>query len=71
MQKAFDVVFLVLGAAGVLFVVSLFFSVPIWLLWNYCLVGAVDGVHEVTWLQAWGIGILCNFLFKTTVSKKD
>jgi len=71
MEKVFDVVFLVLGAIGVLFFVSLFFSVPVWLLWNYCLVGAVDGVHEVTWLQAWGIGILCNLLFKSTSYKKD
>jgi hypothetical protein len=29
-------------------------------------VGAVAGVSEVTWLQAWGLTVLCGFLFKTT-----
>jgi hypothetical protein len=41
------------------------------MLWNGCLVGAVAGVTTVTWLQAWGITILCGFLFKTSVNSKD
>ena len=41
------------------------------MLWNGCLVDAVSGLKEVTWLQAWGITILCGFLFKTTVNSKD
>jgi hypothetical protein len=55
-------------AVGALF--SLVLSLPVMLLWNGCLVGALDGIHSVTWLQAWGISLLCNFLFKTTVTKK-
>ena len=47
------------------------FSFPVYLLWNGCLVGLVDGVHEITWLQSWGILILCGLLFKSSVSKKD
>ncbi len=54
--------------AGLVFI-SFLLSWPVWMLWNGCLVGAISGVHEVTWLQAWGINILCAFLFKTTVSK--
>ena len=49
---------------------GLIMSLPVWLLWNYCLVGAVDGIHEITWLNAWGIFVLCNFLFKTSTSIK-
>ena len=62
-------VILVLG--GLVFFVGLSFllSWPVYMLWNGCLVGAVSGVNEVTWLQAWGITILSGFLFKTTVSK--
>ena len=41
---------------------------PVMALWNGCLVGAVDGVHQITWLQAWGISILCSFLFKSTIT---
>ena len=43
---------------------SFLFSWPVMALWNGCLVGAVDGVHQITWLQAWGLSILCEFLFK-------
>ena len=46
------------------------FAYPVMLLWNGCLVGAVAGVSAITWLQAWGLMILCSFLFKTySVSK--
>ncbi len=44
-------------------------SVPVWLLWNNALVGAIAGVNEIIWLQAWGISILCSFLFKPSITK--
>jgi len=59
---------IVIGIAGILFL-SFLLSWPVFMLWNGCLVGAVAGVAEVTWLQAWGLTILCGFLFKTSVSK--
>jgi len=58
------VLFSILVIAG-----GLLFSLPVWLLWNYCLVGAVAGVSQVTWLQAWGITVLCAFLFKSSSNK--
>jgi hypothetical protein len=58
------VLFALLVIAG-----GLLFSLPVWLLWNYCLVGAVAGVAQITWLQAWGIVVLCAFLFKSSSSK--
>ena len=51
---------------------SFLLSLPVYLLWNGCLVDAIDDVNEVTWLQAWGLSILSAFLFKnhqTTESK--
>ena len=57
----------VLGIAGLL-LLSFLLSWPVYMLWNGCLVGAVAGVSEVSWLQAWGITVLFGFLFKTTVS---
>ena len=56
------------GIAGLL-ALSFLMSWPIYMLWNGCLVDAVTGVREVTWLQAWGITVLCSFLFKTSVTK--
>ena len=65
----------VLGAmvAGIATLVFLTFllSWPVMMLWNGCLVGAVSGVNEIGWLQAWGISALCGILFKTTSPKKD
>jgi len=60
----------VVGIAGIL-LLSFLLSWPVYMLWNGCLVGAVAGVNEVTWLQAWGITILCGFLFKTSVGLKE
>jgi hypothetical protein len=44
---------------------SALFSYFVMLLWNGCLVPAV-GVNDISWLQAWGITILCSILFKST-----
>ena len=47
---------------------GLLMSLPVMWLWNGCLVPAVSGVHEIGWLQAWGISLLCAFLFKDSKS---
>ena len=67
-----DKVFVVVGAAIVGIAAVVFFSFvlswPVMWLWNNALVGAVTGFNEVSWLQAWGISVLCGLLFKSTVS---
>ena len=57
------------GLIGLIIVVGLILSLPVMLLWNWCLVPAIPGINEIGWLQAWGILVLCNFLFKMKVSK--
>ena len=59
--------------ALVIFAIGLGFllSWPIMWLWNNALVGAVDGLNEIGWLQAWGINILSGFLFKSSMSKTE
>ena len=57
---------------GIIFigVLALFLAYPIKWLWNGCLVGAVDGIHPITSLQALGISVLCGILFKSqSISK--
>jgi hypothetical protein len=56
-------------AFGVL--VGLVFSLPVMWLWNGCLVPAITGVNEITWLQAWGLMVLINLFFKLSISTKD
>jgi hypothetical protein len=58
------------GGLALIILLGLFISFPTMLLWNGCLVGAIDGVREITWLQAWGLIILSGLLFKTSVSTK-
>ena len=63
-----DKILTVVGAIAFVVFLSFLLSWPVYMLWNGCLVGAVTGVNEVTWLQAWGLTILCGFLFKTIAS---
>jgi hypothetical protein len=65
-----NVVFAIIGALAVVVGLSLLLAVPVWLLWNACLVGAVAGVSEVTLLQAWGLNLLAGLMFKTHVTTK-
>ena len=61
----------IVGTVVLVVVLGLLLSLPIWLLWNACLVPAIEGVREITWLQAWGLSILCTGLFKdTSITKK-
>jgi hypothetical protein len=58
-----------LVVVGVLF--GLIMSLPVMWLWNGCLVSAITGVNEITWLQAWGLLVLVNIFFKLSISTKD
>ena len=53
-----------LGALGVLVITAVLLAWPTQLLWNGCLVGAVDGINPIGFWQALGINILFNMLFK-------
>jgi hypothetical protein len=44
---------------------------PVQLLWNGCLIQAVDGLNPITFWQALGINILCGILFKNSSNSKD
>lgn len=59
-----------LFVAGVA-VLGLIISYPVMLLWNGCLVPAIVGINDITWLQAWGITVLFGILFKTHTSSKS
>ena len=62
------------GAFIVVVAAALFLSFvlawPVMMLWNGCLVGAVDGIKEIGWLQAWGLQFLFGILFKATFTTK-
>lgn len=58
----------IVGGIALIVFISFVLSWPVMMLWNGCLVGAVDGVHDVTWLQAWGLSVLFGLLFKNNTS---
>lgn len=53
----------IFGAVVFFVLFSFLLSWPVMMLWNGCLVDAIPGVHEISWLQAWGLNILCRILF--------
>jgi len=59
-----------LGALALLFVACVVLAWPVQLLWNYSLVGAVDGINPITFWQALGISFLFGILFKNSNSSK-
>lgn len=65
-----EILIAIIGVVGLIIGLGLLFSLPVMLLWNWCLVGAVVGVNEISWLQAWGIMILFGLLFKSSVETK-
>lgn len=69
MDKIVAALLLVLGFVAAFVFFSFLFAWPVMMLWNGCLVGAVSGVSTITWMQAWGLSILCSFLFKSTSTK--
>lgn len=72
-MKVFELLITVLGSIVFLVALSFLLSWPVFMLWNGCFVGAINGVNEVTWLQAWGLNILFGIMFSkgTSASKKD
>lgn len=65
-----NIVIAIIGVVGFVVALGLLFSLPVMLLWNGCLVGAIAGVNEISWLQAWGIMVLFGLLFKSSVDTK-
>lgn len=60
-----------LAVIATLLFLSFLLSWPVMMLWNGCLVGAIDGVREIGWLQAWGIQFMVNCMFRASLTKKS
>jgi len=49
---------------GVVIITGGILGLPVYLLWNHSLVGAFEGVNEISFFQAWGITVLCIMLIR-------
>jgi hypothetical protein len=71
MNKILKPVAYTLGVIAVIALFALLNGVFIMLLWNW-LVPTIFGLGTITYLQGWGLSVLCSFLFKnSTTLKKD
>ena len=61
----------IIAAIIIAVVLSFILSWPVMALWNGCLVDAVTIARPITWLQAWGLSVLCAFLFKSSSTSKS
>lgn len=61
---------MVVGMIFLVFIWGIIISYPMMLLWNYYLVPSFTVLKTVGWMQMYGIIILFNVLFKSSVNKK-
>lgn len=63
---------LFLGGIALIAFIAVLLALPTQLLWNGCLVDAVDGIHQIGFWQALGLNFLFSILFKnSTHSSKN
>lgn len=62
---------LILGGIALIIFAAILLAWPVQLLWNGCLIDAVDGVHPITFWQAMGLNFLFSILFKGTSSSNS
>jgi len=70
MDKILVALFAIGGAFTAILIFCALFALPVMWLWNGCLVGAVDGVHDIGFWQALGLLVLSSIMFKNN-TKKD
>lgn len=50
-------------------VIGVILAWPIQWLWNHSLVGTIDGIHPISFWQAYGIFLLVNLVFRSKINK--
>jgi len=61
----------ILGAFALSLIIISIFTYPVMLLWNSCLVPAVNSLNPITFWQSLGILLLTNILFKQSSTSKN
>ena len=70
MDKIVNVFSEIVVGIFVITLAGLMFALPVYFLWNSCLVDAVSGLHQIGLFQAWGLNILFGVLFNKSISQK-
>ena len=70
MEKFLGGLIVSLGIAAMVIILAILFALPVYWLWNW-LMPIIFGLKEITFWQAWGLNVLCGFLFKGTFSSSS
>lgn len=68
MEKLATGIGMILGGIALIIFAAILLAWPVQLLWNGCLIDAVDGVHPIGFWQAMGLNFLFSILFKASTS---
>lgn len=68
MAKFIALLIAFIGSLMLAFVIDLFIAFAVEALWNGILVSAVTWAKEISYWHAFGMLLLCNFLFKSAVN---
>jgi hypothetical protein len=71
MEKFIEGLVLFLSGIVLLIFIAIVLAWPVQLLWNECLVSAVDGINQIGYWQALGPNFLFSILFKNSTSSKN
>lgn len=52
-------------------VISMILAFPMMWLWNWIMPIIIPGIAQLTVIQAWGLMVLCGFLFKSTNTSRS
>jgi hypothetical protein len=68
MEKLATGIGMILGGIALVIFAAILLAWPVQLLWNGCLVPAVDGTNSIGFWQAMGLNFLFSILFKASTS---
>jgi hypothetical protein len=71
MEKVTQGIGLFLASIFLIMFAAVILAWPVQLLWNGCLIPAVDGIHEIGFWQALGLNFLFSLLFKATATSNN
>lgn len=72
MKRVLETIFYVIGFLAGCFLMGLIFSLPVMWLLNWLVPALIPGAAgwSISWLQAWGLNVLCGLLFKNANVKE-
>ena len=71
MDTVLKIIGAVLGSLIIAIILGLLCAFPVMLLWNWIMPLIIPGITQLTVIQAWGLMILCAFLFKPSIIKSN